>query len=283
MPAYSLNPYISFIENRLFAGVVQRAIFHRLTGVITETSDKLHDGLLSIRSANGISLSEAQADSLRHLIEDHLLIPEGFDPLAPLLDHYVTRPIQNPAVAYRSHTGEWVVVRTSMEHTVYSRKLNELPPVVEEKLSSLAADIFLAADGTKTLQQIFSALRGSANPLNDAEFRAAIDFLTTQERQLVKFTRRREDLDDPFSFVNIVPRNLYHADRKDQPRPDSESETIIDFHLHDIEDASWEFDQIEPTVNHSFRFPHEALGGLDYGSRFCVSTLKPEAQSVQSV
>ena len=29
----------------------------------------------------------------------------------------------------------------------------------------------------------------------------------------------------------------------------------------DIEDASWEFDQIEPTVNHSFRFPHEALGG----------------------
>lgn len=275
MPTYSLNPYISFIENRLFAGVVQRAVFHRLTGVIIETSERLHGGLLAIRS-NGISLSEAESDSLRYLIEDHLLIPEGFDPLAQLLDHYVTRPIQNPAVAYRSQTGEWTVVRTSMEHTVYSRKLNELPPVVEEKLSPLMADIFLAAEGTKTLQQIFSALRGSANPLNDAEFRAAIDLLTTQERQLIKFTRRREDLDDPFSFVNIVPRNLYHADRKDQPRPDSESETIIDFHLHDIEDASWEFDQIEPTVNHSFRFPHEALGGLDYGSRFCVSTLKPE-------
>src|SRR6476661_9033677 len=134
MPTYSLNPYISFIENRLFAGVVQRAIFHRLTGVIIETSDKLHAGLLSIRSANGILLNEAESDSLRHLIEDHLLIPEGFDPLAPLLDHYVTRPIQNPAVAYRSHTGEWTLVRTSMEHAVYSRKLNELPPVIEENL-----------------------------------------------------------------------------------------------------------------------------------------------------
>jgi phospholipid N-methyltransferase len=275
MPTHLLNPYIGFIENRLFAGIVQHAIFHRLTGVITETSDKLHHVFLSI-SANGISLNEAESDSLRHLIEDHLLIPEGFDPLAPLLDHYVTRPIQNPAVAYRSHTGEWTVVRISMEHAVYSRKLNELPPVIEEKLSPLLADIFLAADGTKTLQQIFSALRGSANPLNDADFRTAIDFLTTQERQLIKFTRRHEDLDDPFSFVNIVPRNLYHADRKDQPRPGSESEAIIDFHLHDIEDAAWEFDQIEPTVNHSFRFPHEALGGLDYGSRFCVSTLTPE-------
>src|ERR1051325_8425040 len=114
--------------------------------------------------------------------------------------------------------------------------------------------------GTRTLQQ--------AGNLDDTEFRAAIDHLTTQERQLIKFTRRREDLNNPFTYVNIVPRDLYHADRS--------SETITDFHLHDIEDASWEFDQIEPTVNHSFRFPHEALGGLDYGSRFCVSTLRPE-------
>lgn len=272
MPTYSLNPYISFIENRLFAGVVQRAIFHRLTGVIIETSDKLHDGFLSIRSANGILLNEAEADNVRHLIEDHLLIPEGFDPLAPLLAHYVTRPIQNPAVAYRSHTGEWTVVRTSMEHAVYSRKRDELPEVIEEKLSPLQAEIFLAADGTRTLEQIFTTLSSAT----DAELRAGIDFLTTQERQLIKLTRRLADLADPFSFVNIVPRNLYHAERKDQPRPDSSSETIIDFHLHDIEDASWEFDQIEPTVNHSFRFPHEALGGLGYGSRFCVSTLRPE-------
>ena len=111
--------------------------------------------------------------------------------------------------------------------------------------------------------------------MEDLEFRAAIDFLTTQERQLIKLTPRLDDLDNPFSYLNIVPRNLYHAERKDQPRPDSKSETIIDFHLHDIEDASWEFDQIEPTVNHSFRFSHEALGGIEYGSRFCVSTLRP--------
>ncbi|HUS11924.1 MAG TPA: SAM-dependent methyltransferase, partial [Pyrinomonadaceae bacterium] len=43
-----------------------------------------------------------------------------------------------------------------------------------------------------------------------------------------------------------------------------------------IADAQWEFDQIEPTVNHSFRFPNEALGGFDYGSRFAISALRPD-------
>jgi SAM-dependent methyltransferase len=154
-----------------------------------------------------------------------------------------------------------------MKQTVYSPKLDELPVVIEEQLTSLAAEILLSADGTKTVREIC---------LPDSEFRPAFDFLTSQERQLLKLTPRREDLDDPFSYVNIVPRNLYHSERRDQPRPDSANETIIDFHLHGIDEAGWEFDFIEPTVNHGFRFPHEALGGLDYGSRFCLSTLTPE-------
>ena len=269
---FSLNPYISFVENRLFHGVVQGAVFHRLTGEIIESGKRVYDLLFAIRLGKRVSLSEDETKSLsgelKQLVQRQFLIEGGFDPLAPLLDHYVTRPIQNPAVTYRSKTGEWILVRTSMEHTVYSRKRDELPPIIEEKLPPLTADILLLADGTKTLNQIFSALR-EGEILQDSEFRSAIDFLTTQERQLIKFTLRREDLDDPFTYVNIVPRNLYHSERKDQ-------DAITDFHLHGIEDAAWEFDQIEPTVNHSFRFPHEALGGLDYGSRFCLSTLRPE-------
>jgi len=261
---YSLNPYVSFVESRLIPGFVQRAVFHRLTGEIVEPGDRIYDLLFAIRSGSRVSLSE----ELKPLVHGQFLIPEGFDPLASLLDHYVARPVQNPAVAYRSEPGEWILVRTSMEHTVYSRKRDELPPIIEEKLSPLAADVFLMADGTRTLKQIYSALR-EGNILEDSDFRAAIDFLTTQDRQLIKLTLRREDLDDPFSFLNIVPRNLYHSERKDR-------DAITDFHLHGIDDASWEFDQIEPTVNHSFRFPHEALGGLDYGSRFCLATLKPE-------
>ena len=246
MPTYRINPYISFIENRLFPGEIQRAVFHRLTGEIVD-----HDFTQSLTS------DEVQ---LRRLIQSGFLITEDYDPLAPLLDWYVARPIQNPALLYRSQTGEWMLVRTSMKQTVFSPKLDELPVVVEEQLSPLAAEIWSKADGTKTLREIFSGSK---------EAREALEFLTNQERQLIKLTPRREDLDDPFSSVNIVPRNLYHSERKDQP-------TITDFHLHAIEEAAWEFDFIEPTVNHSFRFPHEALGGLDYGSRFCNSTLRPE-------
>lgn len=246
MPTYRINPYISFIENRLFPGVIQRAVFHRLTGEIIE-----HDFTKSLT---------ADDVQLRQLIQRGFLITEDYDPLTPLLDWYVARPIQNPALVYRSQTGEWMLVRTSMKQTVYSPKVDELPVVVEETLSPVAAEILLMADGTRTLRQIFSEL---------TEAREAVDFLTTQERQLIKLTLRQEDLADPFSGVNIVPRNLYHSERKDQP-------TITDFHLHGIEEAAWEFDFIEPTVNHSFRFPHEALNGLDYGSRFCVSTLRPE-------
>ena len=283
MPTYGLSPYISFVESRLFPRVIQHAVFHRLTGELLEPGEPVRALLLAIKSGHRISLSEDEINGLsgdglqlKQLIQREFLIAESYDPFAPLLDYYVARPIQNPAVAYRSTSEEWIVVRTSMEHTVYSRKLNELPPIVEEKLSPLAAEILLLADGARTLRQIFSALREGGNILDDAEFRSAIDFLTSQERQLIKLTLRREDLDDPFSFVNIVPRNLYHSDRRDQPRPDSANETIIDFHLYGIEDAGWEFDLIEPTVNHCFRFPHEALGGLDYGSRFCLSTLRPE-------
>ena len=282
MTTYRLNPQISFVESRLFPEFVQYAVFNRLTGEIFEPSASVRELLLAGKSDGQISLSGGQLNSLtedgaqlRQLTQNHFLISDDFDPLAPLLDYLVARPIQNPALAYRLENGDWILVRTSMEHTVYSRKRDELPPVIEEKLSPLTAGILLLADGTKTLHQIFTELR-EGDILEDLEFRTAIDFLTTQERQSIKLTTRADDLDDPYSFLNIVPRNLYHADRKDQPRPDSSSEPIIDFHLHDIDDASWEFDQIEPTINHSFRFPHDALAGVDYGSRFCVATLKPD-------
>jgi SAM-dependent methyltransferase len=277
MRTYSLNPYISFIENRLFPGLVHRGIFHRLTGEILEPNESVLSVLATL-SLSEDSLNDVSGDGVQliQLVQRGFLIPQGFDPLSPFLDQYVSRPIQNPAVAYRSTTGEWILVRNSMEQRIYSPKRAELPPIIEEKLSSLAADIFLMADGARTLRQIFCALREEKNVLEVSEFRSAIDFLTSQERQLIKFTARREELENPFAFVNIVPRNFYHSERKDQPRANSANETIVDFHLHDIDDADWEFDLIEPTVNHCFRFPHEALGGLDYGSRFCVATLRPE-------
>src|SRR6185369_9215918 len=112
MLTYWLNPYISFIENRLFPGVVQHAVFHRLTGEILEPGDTVRNLLLAGNSGNPISLNGDVLNSLsgdgahlRQLIQKEFLIPDGYDPLASMFDGYVARPIQNPAVAHRSKTG----------------------------------------------------------------------------------------------------------------------------------------------------------------------------------
>ena len=272
--SYRVNPYVSVIENRLNPAVVQYAAFHRLTGDIFEPSERVRSLLTEVDSR----LAGEVEPEIQPLIEREFLIANDYDPLTRLVDHLVTRPIHNPAIAYRSENGEWILVRTSMKHRIYSLRPNELPLIVEEKLPSLAADIFVRADGSETLRQIYDALREGAGVemMQDSEFRAALDFLTNQERQLIKLTTREEDVAYPYAPVNLVPRSLFHSDDTHQANPQTTTEPVIDFHLHGIEEANWEFDQIEPTVNHAFRFPHAALGGLDYGSRFCVATLQPE-------
>src|SRR6185503_8999619 len=102
MTKYLINPYISFVESSLFPGFVQYAVFHRLTGEIFEPSTSVRELLLAIKSNGQISLNGDELNSLtddaqvKHLIRNHFLISDGFDFLAPLLDHFVARPIQNP-------------------------------------------------------------------------------------------------------------------------------------------------------------------------------------------
>ncbi len=284
MVPYRISPYINFIENRLFPGVIQHGVSHRWTGEVFEPSEKVRSLLLAMQ-ANGISLTPENLNSLgegggplKQLLEKEFLIPDGYDPLSRFLNHYVVRPIQNPALLYHSADGAGWLVRISMAHHLFSPRAGEFPEIIEEAVSEMAAAIFKMADGSKTLLEIFSALGRNQDDgiLDDAEFREALDFLTTQDRQLIKFTSQREDLDHPFKPVNIVPRDLYHSSKWNEQRVKGSSESVIDFHVAGIDDAQWEFDLIEPTVNHSFRFPNEALGGLDYGSRFSISTLRPD-------
>jgi SAM-dependent methyltransferase len=240
---------------------------------------------LAIQTGTSISLSEENLNSLgedgrqlKQLIEKEFLIPHGYDPLTRFVNQYVVRPIQNPALSYHPKDGDVLLVRTSMAHHVFSPRKGELPEIIEEIMSPVAAVIFEVADGSRTLQEIFTMLGRNKDErlLDDTEFREVLAFLTSQERQLIKFTSQREDLEDPYKPVNIVPRDLYHSSKRNVQPLNGSTESIIDFHVSGIEDAQWEFDQIEPTVNHSFRLPNEALGGFDYGSRFAVSTLRPE-------
>ncbi len=281
MNSYQLNPYVHVVENCIFPNTIQYGVFHRCTGEVLEPSPGVRSLLFALRLGNQFSLVEEDLDrmgedgqEIRRLIGKEFLIVAGHDPLTLFLDQYVVRPIQNSALAYRSTDGQVLLVRTSMAQRIFSPGPDELPKVIEEPLEPYAATLLLSADGTRTLSEIYESMPGStgANPLADRQFREAVEYLTRPHRQLIKFTRDLSDLGDPYRPCNIVPRSM-HRSRK--PSPDG-AEGVIDFHLLGIDNASWEFDFVEPTINHGFRFPSEALGGLDYGSRFCVSTLRPE-------
>lgn len=260
---------------------IEYGLFHQCTGEILEPSAKVRSLLFALKLGTQFSFADEDLERLgddgrqiRQLIEKEFLIVAGQDPLASFLDHYVVRPIQNPAVAYRSPAGETFLVRTSMGQRIFSPGIGELPKVIEEQLGTLTAELFLAADGTKTLNEIFAASASAAgeDSLKDPQFREAVEFLTRPHRQLIKFTRDIAEVSDPYSPCNIVPRNMYGSAKSARGK----SEGVVDFHLLGIEDASWEFDLIEPTINHGFRFASEALGGLAYGARFCVATMRPD-------
>jgi phospholipid N-methyltransferase len=154
-----------------------------------------------------------------------------------------------------------------MAERIYSPERGKLPSVTEETLPELTTRILLAADGTRTLSQICAALQCSVEPLQyDREFREAIEFLTAADRQLIKLAPVVEGFANPFYPANLAPRTFYHASRWTEREP---AKSIGDFHLEGIDDAMWEFDIIEPTVNHLLRFPNQLLSGLDYGTRFC--------------
>ena len=289
MTLYKLSPHAHIIENRLIPNTIQYGIFHQLTGYVIEPRESVKVLLFATRMGTNVSLGEHDLDNLgddgaqlKELIEHRFLIPadaDPFDSFASLLEQFVVRPLQNPAVAYRDKSGEIKLVGTSMAQRIYSPRMNESLPVVEETMPAGAACVFLLADGTRTLREIL-ATAGIRDPLEDRSGRETIEYLTSPKRQLIKFTSNAEDLSDPYKPCNRVPRNFYHAAKWGQATNGAGATSIVDFHVQGIEDASWEFDQIEPTVNHALRFPSEALGGLDYGAKFCVSTMKTEVLPV---
>ena len=284
MPNYKLSPFAAFVESRLVADATQYAIFHRLTGQMLEPDASVFALLEVAKKGRALSLTPAQliplgesGRQIQQLIEFQLLIEDGRDPLALLIDHYVGRPLQNPAITYKNEAGDVVVVSISMAERAFSPEPGTLPPILEDVLPELSTKILLAADNTKTLRQIYAAYQPESElrPY-DEQFRKAIDFLTKPERQLIKLAPTVEGFANPFYPANLVPRNLYHSPGPNRPARGGDAKSLTNFHEQGIGSASWEFDVIEPTVNHAFRFPTEALGDLSYGARFCASILNQQ-------
>lgn len=283
---YGLSPYVHLVENRLVPPVIGYGAFHQLSGEVLEIRAELMPLMVHLKLGQKLMLREeerrsaaAQGGPIGWLLEKEFLVPTELDPLASFTNHYVVRPVQNPALAHTSGDGLLRLTRINMSQRLFSPHRDDLPPIIEEVMDELAAEIFLQADGTKTLQEIFEKMKKSmgGSLLQERGFRETLERLTRPDRQLIKLAPRRENLADPYQPFNTVPRDLAHTSKGEERAQESgATETVKEFHLTGIEDAWWEFDFIEPTVNHCFRFPSDVFGGLDYASRFCLSALKPE-------
>ena len=261
---FRLSPFCTVVENRLFPGTVEYGICHLLTGNVLPASPELVTLVKKLGAGTPLVLNDqvmqlGKRGLLSLLLKDHYIIDEQSDSLQPFYNYLLVRPRQNPAVSYHSKHGETKVVRTSMLEHCYSPAVNQAPDIFEEVLTDTAGTMLSLADGTKTLNEVFQIIGASVPELTEA-----LTFLASAERQLVKLAPDPVDLADPFQPFNSVPRTLYTIQW-----PPEEAGGANDFHSHGIADAAWEFDWIEPTVNHSFRFPTPAFGGLSYGARFC--------------
>ncbi|HEY5885873.1 MAG TPA: SAM-dependent methyltransferase [Pyrinomonadaceae bacterium] len=274
MPEYVLSPYIHAIESHLDPANIRHAVFHQLTGEIAELAPSLRNLFAAARL--GVQMvfhpeDLARMGDLGHgvlqLIEKQFLIIKNIDQFESFLDYRPVRPIHNPAVSYRNTSG-MEVVRMSMAKRICSPSPGEFQPVIEETLPGPEAIILTHANGSETLRELFERFE-----ISTSEGEAAVEFLSSPERQLIKLTRDVSLIHDPNQPSNWVPRSFYHSARW-QPTPSNEVSSIAEFHQRGIEDVNWEFDLIEPTVNHAFRFPSPALGGLSYGARFCEAVLK---------
>jgi hypothetical protein len=216
-------------------------------------------------------LEQAKRGVFSLLLTDHYVVDEQTDSLQPFYSHLLVRPRQNPSVSYSSKDGETKVVRTSMLEHCYSPAANQAPDVFEEVLTDTASTMLSLSDGTKTLSEVFKILGPEVSEATEA-----LRFLTSAERQLIKLAPDALHLTDPFQPFNSVPRTLYTVQ---WPPAHASTGKASDFHSNGIADAAWEFDWIEPTVNHSFRFPTPAFGGLTYGARFCEAIFNGITQS----
>lgn len=266
---YKLSPYTSVVENHLFQGTVQIAVAHLLSGEVVFLTPTFQSLIAQLKAGKQLVLDEtvlnrAHESELGALLDQHILMSPDADPIASFLDYLVVRPKQNPALAFRASNEELIVVHPPMCARRFSPSRQERPQIVEETLSSPAAEILPLADGTRTLLEILNSL---SRDYSEQSLREAFTFLSAQERQLIKLAPTGERLFDPTRPFNTVPRNFYRSER-------STDESVTEFHQGGIDDALWEFDWVETTVNHAFRFPSDALAGLNYGAKFADATLE---------
>jgi protein-L-isoaspartate O-methyltransferase len=180
--------------------------------------------------------------------------------LAPFLDGELVRPAMNPAVVYRQRDGQTKTMRLRNADRCLSPRTVAPPDLVEESIPHPAAALLAEATGATTLAAAITRLPAEHRHANAVL--QAIDRLTQPQRQLLRIRP-----------VGDRTGIRYHYLNQSFLRSPQDEFTATQYYRSAVDDAHWNFDWIEPTVNHAFRHPTTALHMQSYGERFCSAAL----------
>jgi SAM-dependent methyltransferase len=271
----SLSPLVARVEDRR-GPRAQVGIAHRLNGRTLGLSPDLAE----LFESEPAEVPAEAREAWEALAAFGFLVPSP-DPaalLAPFAGHRLIRPWMNPAISYRQGDEERLV---RLEETALCRlpRGPRPPRLVDEPIGPAAARVLRLADGSRTLAEVARICEGGL-----AELYEPLDFLTRPERQAVRLAPPGTDLGDPRTPLHWLQQSF--AVTEDEGTAGQGGATGRPFYENAVDDALWNFDWVEPTVSHAFRFPTAALGQEPYGERLGAALLgrlgrRPEGEPLR--
>jgi hypothetical protein len=265
MARWRLSRWCSFLEDTRRSKPALHGIFHRLSGAAFGISTELREMLLNVSRESfrfdeiaGI-LSPADKDmAWDQLVQAKILVRKSDDWMQGWHDCHVIRPRLNPAIVWQDREGNRRLVRLSDTGKCALPRQANLPALCDESLPPEFACLWDWADGSRTLSEVSRRLQASG-------LHAALEWLTEPCRQLIRLTSTAACSEGALRSSDLLCQNFVPA-----ASPAARNDL---YYGSEVDDARWQFDWIEPTVSHAFRFPTPAFHCRTYGQQFASAAL----------
>lgn len=285
---WRLSPLLAFIEDHTARGAIRYGVFHRLTGEALFIPEQLKEILLCFKDdpapASDLDLlrqSPISQEAFSRFEQGHFLVtsinPDAL--LRPFLDYRLFVPAMNPAITFREHDGQVKMIRLEQSHVCYLPRTEATPPLTEELLPEAAAHLLRYVANTWTVREL---IEHSREKMSTSEIWKAIDWLCDPARQLIRAMPANSDFRISKHPVHYLIQNLIPSAGL-SGSGGGEMIEAKSFYQEQVSDVDWNFDWVETTICHSFRYPTRAFGQQTYGGRFCDNVLEAFGSGLQGL
>jgi hypothetical protein len=284
---WRLSPLVAFIEDHTAIDATRHGVFNRLTGEALYLPEQLKEILLYLKD-NPMPASDL--DLLRHspisqvafarFEQGHFLVTsiEADALLRPFLDYRLLVPAMNPAITFRERGTQMKMIRLEESHVCRLPRTEAVPHLTEEMIPEAPANLLRCAGESWTVRESIKYSRGR---MSTSEIWGAINWLCDPARQLIRAVPADADFRITKHPVHYLVQNLIPSEGF--PNRSGEMIEAKSYYQEQVSDVDWNFDWVETTICHSFRYPTGAFGQQTYGERFCDSVLETFGPALQGL